>query len=423
MKTRLLHTPEGVRDIYNHECKEKLFIQDKLHKVLERYNYHDIQTPTFEFLDTFNREKGTVGVNDMYKFVDRDGEILVLRPDITPSIARCVSKYYEDEALPIRLGYMGNTYLNNSSYQGKLKEITQLGAELINDSSPAADAEMIAMVIDCFLAAGLKEFQIEIGQIEFFKGLVEEPNINQETEDTIRELIQNKNFFGVEDLANRLNLEKETKEMLIQFRELHGGFEIIEKAKQLTNNKRALNALKRLNDLHEILTCYGYDKYVSYDLGMLNLYNYYTGIIFQGYTYGTGDAVVKGGRYDNLLRLFGKDASSIGFAFVVDDLLKALQRQKIASEIDASATLFIYEKPQQKICIELAMQYRNQGLAVELIEKSSAYSSKDYIEYSKQRGIGGICCFEQPDKVDIISVNSGETSSFDLQKFLKGDLS
>ena len=128
MKRQLLHTPEGVRDIYNDECEKKLILQDELLKVQKQYGYHPIQTPTFEFFDTFGREIGTTPSKDLYKFFDREGNTLVLRPDITPSIARCAAMYFGEEKMPIRLCYMGNTFLNNSSYQGRLKESTQLGA-------------------------------------------------------------------------------------------------------------------------------------------------------------------------------------------------------------------------------------------------------------------------------------------------------
>ena len=172
MKRQLLHTPEGVRDIYNDECEKKMLLQDQLYHILRLHGYHPIQTPTFEFFDIFGREIGTTPSKDLYKFFDREGNTLVLRPDITPSIARCAAKYFGEEELPIRLCYMGNTFINNSSYQGRLKECTQLGAELLGDPSVDADAEMISMVISCLKAAGLKEFQLSIGHADFFRGLL-----------------------------------------------------------------------------------------------------------------------------------------------------------------------------------------------------------------------------------------------------------
>ena len=126
-----LHTPEGVRDIYNVECGKKLALESRLKKVFHLYGYHDIQTPTIEYFDVFREEIGTTPANDLYKFFDREGNILALRPDITPSIARAVATLFETENFPIRLCYAGNTFINHSSYQGRLKESTQMGAEMI----------------------------------------------------------------------------------------------------------------------------------------------------------------------------------------------------------------------------------------------------------------------------------------------------
>ena len=167
MIEKLLHTPEGVRDIYSLECKKKTALERKLHQVLALYGYQDIETPTFEFFDIFNSDTGTVSSREMFKFFDRDNNTLVLRPDMTPSIARSVAKYYSDSNFPLRLSYQGNTFLNNRCYQGKLTEKTEMGAEHINDDSPEADAEAIVMMIDCFLSAGLQDFRVDIGQTEF----------------------------------------------------------------------------------------------------------------------------------------------------------------------------------------------------------------------------------------------------------------
>ena len=165
---RLLHIPEGVRDIYNSECERKLLLENELMKLIRAFGFSDIQTPSFEFFEVYSKERGSVDSKHMYKFFDREGNTLVLRPDMTPSIARCVAKYYADDNLPIRLCYQGNTYKNIHNLQGKLKESTELGGELVNDDSSAADAEILATIIDCFLASGLKEFQIEVGNVNFF---------------------------------------------------------------------------------------------------------------------------------------------------------------------------------------------------------------------------------------------------------------
>lgn len=166
---QLFHTPEGVRDVYGTECAKKLYLQRKMEKIFHAYGYQSIETPTFEFFDVFGKQVGTTPSRELYKFFDRDGNTLVLRPDFTPSIARAASMYYHQEDMPIRLCYSGNTFVNRSSYQGRLKESTQMGVELLGDASVDGDGEIIAMTVELLKAAGLKEFQISIGQVDFFK--------------------------------------------------------------------------------------------------------------------------------------------------------------------------------------------------------------------------------------------------------------
>ena len=170
MKKQLLHTPEGVRDIYNEECEKKLLLQSDLLGILKGYGYHPIQTPTFEFFDIFGKEIGTTPSKELYKFFDREGNTLVLRPDMTPSIARAAAKYFMDEDMPIRLCYMGNTFINNSSYQGRLKESTQLGAELIGDSTVDADAEILSMIGGMSAKGRTEGFPVKCRSCGFLSG-------------------------------------------------------------------------------------------------------------------------------------------------------------------------------------------------------------------------------------------------------------
>lgn len=367
MSKRLLHTPEGVRDIYGKENAQKLALEALLQETIHGYGYEDIQTPTFEFFDVFSKEVGTIPSKDLYKFFDKDGNTLALRPDFTPSIARCAAKYFMEEQVPIRLCYLGNAYVNTSHLQGKLTETTEIGVECINDDSVYADAEMIALVVEALQNTGLEQFHVSIGQIEFFKGLCAEAGLDEETELELRDFISAKNYFGAEDLLNNKGIEGELKAHLLEVSELFGGREALAKARSFANNERSVKALERLEELYEVLKMYGCEKYVSFDLGMVSKYNYYTGIIFKGYTYGVGDAIVKGGRYNNLLKQFGKEAPAIGFMVVVDDLLEALQRQKIQINTKEPKTQLYYTQANYKDVLEEAKKLRKEGKSVELL--------------------------------------------------------
>ena len=388
MKKKLLHTPEGVRDIYNEEYEKKLILQDNLHQMLRQYGYYPIQTPTFEFFDIFGREIGTTPSKDLYKFFDREGNTLVLRPDITPSIARCAAKYFGEEDMPIRLCYMGNTFINNSSYQGRLKESTQLGAELLGDPSVDADAEILSMVVACLKTAGLRDFQISVGHAGFFGGLMEAAGLLEEQEEELRELISNKNFFGVEEFVDTLSLDADLKELFKMLGTFYTGPDELSGAKRCAKAyPRILAAIEELEELHAILEVYEVARYISFELGTISNYQYYTGIIFAGYTFGSGEPIVKGGRYDKLLTYFGKESASIGFAFVIDQLMAALQRQKIDIPVEHQAKLIVYHQENRAEAISQARELRRMGGCVELALWDSAKSKDDYTAYAKRNQI------------------------------------
>lgn len=407
MKMNLLHTPDGVRDIYNVECAKKHTLEKRLRALLRLYGYEEIQTPSFEFFDIFNTERGTVSSREMFKFIDRDGNTLVLRPDITPSIARAVAKYYGDEQIPMRFAYTGNTFKNNTSYQGRMREITQLGAEFIGSADVWADAEMIALSIELLKEAGLKEFQVDMGHVSFFKALMEEACIDEETEEQIRILIENKNYFGIEDLLDKLNIEDELKEVIKRLPKWFGSVDIIREARAMTKNEKALCALDRLEMIYEILGSYGLQNYVTIDLGMLTEYNYYTGVIFRGYTYGTGDAVVKGGRYDSLLGQFGKKAASVGFAVVIDQLMLALSRQKIDIPLKAVTTMILYPETQIKTAILLSQKMHRNKQATALMCRDESQTITDYMTYSKKHQLLSIYHILDDQQLEQIDVRSG----------------
>lgn len=370
MSKKLLHTPEGVRDIYGAEYQRKLWVENSIHQTIHQFGYEDIQTPTFEYFDVFSKEIGTTPSKELYKFFDKDGNTLVLRPDFTPSIARCAAKYFMEEQVPIRFSYLGNTFTNTSNLQGKLKEVTQMGVELINEPSVEADAEMICLVVEALKNTGLERFQVSIGEVDYFKGICEEAGLDEDTEYELRDCISTKNYFAAQSLLNERKVEEPYREMILQVADFFGDMDNLAHAKAMVHNQKSLQAIERLEKLYEVLKLYHVEEYVSFDLGMLSKYNYYTGVIFKAYTYGIGDAVVKGGRYDNLLEKFGKKASAIGFVIVIDDVMEALSRQKVQLPIAKEKVQLTYIKEdkadfEQKLAQARAL--RKEGTAVELL--------------------------------------------------------
>ena len=400
----LLFTPEGVRDIYGEDCEKRAKVQQDIHSIMKLYGFKDIQTPTFEFFDIFNRERGTVKSAEMFKFFDQYNNTLVLRPDMTPSIARCVAKYYEKEDMQIRLCYTGSTFTRLSGYQGKLSEVTQLGAEMMNDASSDADGEMIAMTIECLQKSGLKEFKVDIGHADIFRGLIEETDLTEEEIEKLKTYLNNKNIFAVEDMLENRSMPSECKNLLVKMPDLFGGIETITYVKELTTNQRALDALDRLEKIYQILASSGLENHITFDLGMLSHYEYYTGVIFKAYTYGTGDAIVTGGRYDDLVEQFGKKTPAIGFALLLDQLMAALYSQEIDITVDEKDYLILYRSANRKKALELAQSLRWQKKSTRLMRKDADTPLNEYREYGRRNEVAVILYID----------DTGETTEFDL---------
>lgn len=413
----LLHTPEGVRDIYDRECARKNIVEQRILRQMQLFGYSAIETPMFEFFDIFAKERGSVSDREMYKFFDRYNNTVVLRPDMTPAIARCVTKFYGEETMPQRLCYLGHTFTNSASYKGRLYEVTQSGAELIGDDSPQADAEMIAMVIQSLRSAGLKEFQVELGEVEFFRGLLEEAGISEEEGDELRELIENKNYFGVEDYISNILKKADFKDVFLKLPELFGSVDNIRQAKEMTKNQRAQSAIDRLEKVHQILKEYGLTEYISYDLGMLSKFSYYTGIIFKAYSYGIGDYMVSGGRYDKLLVQFGRDISAIGFAITIDRLMSALSSQKVEFDTSAADVLVVYEEQRTGEAVQVLTRYRRIGKRAMGMPMEGEKERKEYIAYAKEKGMTQLI-FMKETSILKTDINTGKDLEKNLEEIL-----
>ena len=244
-----------------------------------------------------------------------------------------------------------------------------MGAELIGDDSVEADAEMLSMVIESLLAVGVKEFQINVGNVDFFQSLIEDADLDEDAQERVIELINNRNYFGVEEYLDSIMVTRSAKEAFVGLNELTGGVEVLAAAGNIAPNSAGIMAVRRLERIYHILMMYGVEKYVTFDLSMTGTYGYYTGIIFRGYTYGSGDAIVKGGRYDHLLEKFGKASPSIGFAIVVDELMNAMIRQKLRIVYTRKNTMILYDEEKTADAVKLARDLRKKAKNVELLKK------------------------------------------------------
>ncbi|MBR6486077.1 MAG: ATP phosphoribosyltransferase regulatory subunit, partial [Lachnospiraceae bacterium] len=344
MENRLLHTPEGVRDVYGNDYERKLRLQLEFLQILRNYGYKEIDTPSFEYFDVYSGEIGTTPSDELYKFFDKDNNTLVLRPDFTPGVARAAAKYFIDDNVHVKLSYSDNVFSNARSLSGKLKENTEIGAEYMGDGTVEADGEMIAMAVELLKSAGLKDFQICIGNAGYFKGLCEEAEIDGDLEMGLRDEIGNKNRFAAANLIKDIEMLESQSDKLLRCVELFGDVSVLDRALVGISNERSKSAIDRLHAVYEQAESRGIQNYITFDMSMLSKYNYYTGIIFRAYTSSLGDAILKGGRYDNLLSKFGHDAPALGFTLSLDDLVTALNNEESGRAKDDGYLTFALTK-------------------------------------------------------------------------------
>lgn len=410
-----IYTPDGVQDILFDECYAKRELENMIRNTFRSYGYYEVETPTIEFFDVFSSEIEHFPQESMVKFFDQKGRILVLRPDITVPVARITATKNRDVKLPIKYSYIGNVFRFNEVGGGRQNEFTQAGVEMLGDYSSESDAEIIAIAINTLKSAGLVNFQIDIGQVEFFKGLVEEAGFANADVIKISKLIDRKDIVGVEEIASRYEISDELRKLILQLPGLFGSVEVIEELKKATNNSRSLAALENIEEVIRILSDYGFSKYISVDFGMLKGLNYDTGIIFRGFTYGVGFPILSGGRYDSLTASFGRDCPATGFSLGINMLMNALEKTEISLEKPSVDSLICYKKCNRKNAIEIAEALRKQDMNIETFVLTDDIEKG--INYAVSKQIGGVIFIEDNGKItihDIVNNKIKETRYEDL---------
>lgn len=327
-----LYTPYGFRDWLFEDAEQKQLLHERLHSVFIKYGYRDVETPIVEYLQVFDKERGSVSPLDMYKFVDRDGEVLSLRPDMTPALARMGTFYFQKEDLPLRITSTGYTFRYNSRYSAKQRQLSQTGIEYYGDGRLEEDVEALTVAIEALKASEIETFRIAVGYAKLTEAILEALQVPKEERDEWLEQIESKNQTALEQKAQAMGVN-ENAWKLISILSDAGGIELIRQGETLSallGWKPVQEGFQRIAQVAEQIAHNDLSTYVIYDPGMKAELGYYTGIIFKGYATGSGDTVLDGGRYDALLKQFGADWSAIGFGINQDSLMEAWKNQKNA---------------------------------------------------------------------------------------------
>ena len=317
--------PIGTCDYLPGECGLKNAAEESILGVFKKNGYDRIETPSIEYADVFDFNRGFPEENS-FKLTDTDGSLLVLRPDLTMPLKRIVATKLKDSVFPLKLCYLGNSF-NLFSNEYRYREFTQAGLELIGEASYLADAEAVILAIEALKEAGLSGFLIEIGNTEFFKGILEECRLSESEEASLTRAVDRKNNPIIEEILKRAGVSDSLISVVTALSTLFGGREAIDKAYKTAKNKRSLSALEELKKLYGLLDSLGYGEYISVDLGLLNRADFYTGTVFKGLSGHFGAPILAGGRYDRLYTAAGSGfVPATGFAIGIKNLITALTR-------------------------------------------------------------------------------------------------
>jgi len=313
---------QGLQDFLPDQLKEKLEIQNKIINVFEDFGYNAVLTPTLEHHEIFTGGIGVEPFDQLFKLSDTDGSLLVLRSDMTTPISRLVSTKM-GTAFPLRLCYLANSFKLKVE-RNRLREFTQAGVELFGITSPFADAEVIALAIDTLLACGLEHFLIDMGQVGILKGILNATALSEQQKANVFCFIDKKNYIDKHLFAP---LDGKTRSKLKDIANMFGSAQVLDDVYAILDNDESLAALANLRQVYSILQAMGYEQYISFDLGIVNAFSYYTGVVFKGMTSCLGTSILSGGRYDTLTHSFEKDIPATGFAIGIDNLHTALSRE------------------------------------------------------------------------------------------------
>ena len=375
-----INTPEGTRDRLFAECRDRRRVQSALTAQFRRRGYAEVSTPEVEFYDLFLQSGNPMPQEAMLKLIDRSGKIMVMRPDCTAPIARVAATKLQTMPLPQRLYYDQTVFRSGAEHRGGSSEIAQCGVELIGAAGGKADLEMVALAVDALRSCGAARFHVELGHAGFFRALAGRMDMDGETVEQMRQLIEGKNFAALNDLLEPYQGQS-AYAALKRLSRLFGGVEVLDEAEALAGEHETLEYLR---SLWTELEAAGYGNYLRFDLGLVHQIDYYTGVVFRGYVEGAGNAVLSGGRYDGLAAAFGRSAPATGFAIDVDAVAACLEADE-----PPKLEVLVHFGPGQLAQALAAVDSRPAGTC----ELSPCGALEDSLTLARDKGAMGVLTF------------------------------
>lgn len=388
MEPARVQLPQGVHDLGPDEAGLRRELADLWSRLFDRWGYREVVPPTFEFYTTLASGFAGQKAERLFRFFDRQGRILALRPDFTTPIARLAATKLADEPRPLRLWYFGSVFRVQEERHGYRSEFTQAGVELIGAAGPAADAEVVALAVTALNRAGVEGARVSLGHTGFLRALLAGLELTPGEEEAVVTELTRRNLVGLRDVLGTLNLDERQLKALAELPHLFGGPEKLAAASHLAEkNRQAEAALDDLATIGKLLEAYGLGERVSFDLGLVRELDYYTGMVFEVYVPGFGYPLGGGGRYDGLTARFGLPGPATGFALGVERVLSVRERQGKAGRVKPPDVLVVALPGFEAAAVREAVRRRAES-RVELA--TDPMDERGAVAYARARGIGRI---------------------------------
>ena len=406
-KNNILNSPPGMKSYLSDSTGEFIEIREKINEIFKIWGYTPIMTPLLEYYDSLLTGMGQHTRKEFYKMIDYDGNILALRPEMTAPIARTIANRIDDLTPPLRLSYFAPVYRYDSPQVGKYREIYQMGLEFIGNNC-LADAEVIIIAIEAIKNTGIKNFKIDLGHTGYLDGIINEMQLTTGEAAKLKLLLNKKDFVGIEEYVKNLD----TKNIdFTDISRLRGNEEVLTRADKLVSNKESRQALEELRILFEQLKKYNVAENVNFDLSLNRGLNYYTGIVFEGFTGKLGYTICGGGRYDNLLHQYGAGRMpAVGFAIGIERLRIALQNQRHKFNNESVDVIVVYKKG-GGLALEIAKMLHKKKVKTTLVEDTEL---EKYISKCRKKNIKKI--------ISLLDIKENKITFRDIKAANKKDI-
>lgn len=381
--------PYGTRDFLPRQAYGKRLLEDRLARLFTVWGYEEVVTPTMEYYETLTTGAGGELSENAFKFFDRNNQILALRPDMTTPIARVAASRLQESPMPLRLFYLANVFRQEQAQTGRQCEFYQAGVELMGAKEPAADAEVIALAVTGLQQAGLQNFQIGLGQVDFINGVMAEFDLTAQGRLEVKKAMLKRDLVGLDTTIAHSGLSQAAGEILRQIPLMHGKEEVLEQGYKMVKSQTARGALENLDRIYQQLKHYELNENVNFDLGIIRDLDYYTGMVFEGYTPGLGFPLCGGGRYDNMAADFGVNLPATGFALGIERIMLACERQEILSPTAKKDVYIAWAEGSLEQAISEAQRLRRAGHTTELAV--TPMGRVQAVRQQEEKGYASLC--------------------------------